>query len=59
MPQRMHTEVGIAFQPLPSTLTLTNAVPTATFVAAMHTSLEPGLSEPGSAVKAAVQTLSQ
>ena len=59
MPQRMSTEVGIAYEPLPDSLTLTAAAPVATFVAALRTSLEPGLSGRGLAAQAALATLAQ
>ena len=59
MPQLPYTEVGITFEPLPRTLTLTSSQPTRKFIAAIHTSLEPGLSAPGAAATAAVATLVQ
>ena len=59
MPQPRNTEVGIAFEPLPSTLTLTPAQPTRKFIAAVHTSLEPGLGAPGAAATAAAATLAK
>jgi hypothetical protein len=59
MPQHPHTEVGLAFEPLPPTLTLTQSQPTQKFIAAIHTSLEPGLGRPGAAATAAAATLAQ
>eukprot|EP01048_Picozoa_sp_COSAG05_P011438 COSAG05_NODE_1077_length_5955_cov_2.032787_7_plen_288_part_00 len=59
MPPRPNTEVGLAFEQLPPTLTLTTAQPTRKFVAAIHTSLEPGLATPGAAAAAAAVTLAQ
>ena len=59
MPQRANTEVGIAFEPLPLTVTLTASQPVRSFIAAIHTSLEPGLSAPGAAATAAAATLAQ
>ena len=59
MPPRPNTEVGIAFEPLPRTLTLTPSQPTHKFIAAIHTSLEPGLDAPGAAAAAATTTLAQ
>lgn len=59
MPPRSHTEVGIAYEQVPPTLTLTPAEPICKFLVAIHTSLEPGLSAPGAAATAAAATLAQ
>jgi hypothetical protein len=59
MPPRAHTEVGLAYEPLPSTLTLTPSQPLRRFVAAFHTSLEPTLGAPGAAASAAAATLAK
>ena len=59
MPRRPNTEVGIAFEPLPPTLTLTTAEPLRKFVAAIRTSLEPGLGSHNAAAAAAAATLAQ
>ena len=52
MPPRPKTEVGLAFEPLPASLTLTADQPGQIFLAAVHTSLEPGLGAPGAAGEA-------
>jgi hypothetical protein len=59
LPTRPHTEVGLAFEQLPATLTLTASKPTRVFVAAIHTSLELGLGAPGAAEAAAAATLAK
>ena len=59
MPRRPNTEVGIAFEPLPAVLTLTTAQPSQQFIAAIHTSLEPGLGAHNAAATAAAATLAQ
>ena len=56
MPPLPNTQVGLAFEAMPPMLTLTTDVPVK-FVAAFHTSLEPGLAAPGMAAKAAAATL--
>ena len=59
MARRQNTEVGIAFEPLPPTLTLTTTEPVRKFIAAIHTSLEPGLGSHNAAATAAATTLAQ
>jgi hypothetical protein len=57
LPKRPATEVGMAYQTLPPTVTLRGAGATTIFLAAFHTSLEPGLESHGAAAEAAAVTL--
>jgi hypothetical protein len=57
LPGRPPTEVGMAYQELPPTVTLLGAGAKTIFLAAFHTSLEPGLGSHGAAAEAAVATL--
>ena len=59
MPPRPPTEVGVAYDRVPPTLTLTRAQPIRAFVMAVRTSLEPGLSDHNAAATAAAATLAQ
>ena len=57
LPKRPATEVGMAYQALPPTVTLQAAGAKTIFLAAFHTSLEPGLESHGAAAEAAAATL--
>ena len=57
LPARAATEVGVAYQPLPPTVTLRGAGATTVFLAAFRTSLEPGLEAHGAAAGAAAALL--
>ena len=59
LPKRPATEVGMAYQALPPTVTLRGAGAKTVFLAAFHTSLEPGLESHGAAAEAAAATLAK